>query len=123
MLKITGNIILSLLLLFTTTGLSVSKHFCGDELISTTLFAEAESCCDAGGCCSTESETYQLDEDFSVSPAVGMPASPEMDLISFAPVSRAPETMAAESNIALKYAEPPPPEIGTVLSKVQSYLL
>ncbi|WP_444705632.1 HYC_CC_PP family protein, partial [Mariniphaga sediminis] len=42
MLKRFSHITLSFLLLMATTGMAVSKHFCDDFLISTSVYAEAE---------------------------------------------------------------------------------
>ncbi|MFO8000571.1 MAG: hypothetical protein R6U46_04955 [Marinilabilia sp.] len=42
----------------------MSKHYCGDDLISVELSKESEPCCDDGMCCNTESGFFQLDEDF-----------------------------------------------------------
>jgi hypothetical protein len=67
MLRNFSHIILSFLLLAATTGMAVSKHFCDEFLISTSLFAESEPCCDDGDCCHNETAFFQVDEDFSTS--------------------------------------------------------
>lgn len=55
------------LLLVSTTGLAVSKHYCGEDLVSVEIAEEADSCCDDGTCCQTETQYLHLDEDFVAS--------------------------------------------------------
>lgn len=65
MLKRISHISLSLLLLISTVGFAVSKHYCGDALIDIAYNENAENCCDDGACCHNETLLYQLDEDCS----------------------------------------------------------
>jgi len=55
------------LLLVSTSGLAVSKHYCGDDLVSVEIGAEADSCCDDDACCQTETQHLQLVDDFVAS--------------------------------------------------------
>lgn len=79
------HIILAFLLLVSSTGLVVSKHYCGGDLKSTALFAEAAPChqdkqmksCPVHGtmpvsnedappkkgCCDTETDFVKVDDD------------------------------------------------------------
>ena len=60
------NIIIASILLISTTGFTVSKHYCGSTLVSMTLNSEAESCCGMNGSyCHNESDFFQVDDDFS----------------------------------------------------------
>jgi hypothetical protein len=124
MFKKAGHIVLSLLLLLSTTGLVLSKHYCGGELISTSLYAEADSCCDSGDCCKNETEVFQLDVDFSVSTALEIPELVQIDLLA---VSLVLFNLTLEGNsIAenFKFIDaPPPPNIQTSLALKQTYLL
>ena len=65
MLKVFGNIILAAYLLVSTTGFTISKHYCDGEVTNVAVNQEAQSCCDGNGCdrCSTESEYVKLNED------------------------------------------------------------
>jgi hypothetical protein len=65
MLKQTNHIILSIILLVSTIGLVVSKHYCNEELVSVSFYDISDSCCDDNSCCHEESETYQLKVDYS----------------------------------------------------------
>lgn len=52
------NIFLVFLLLFSTTGVAISKHYCGEILQSVSVNSSTESCCDdqdmADDCCNEE---------------------------------------------------------------------
>ncbi|MGM0566679.1 MAG: HYC_CC_PP family protein [Bacteroidota bacterium] len=58
------NIITVCLLLVSTTGFSLSRHYCGDVLVEVAVNKQAETCCSDSDCCDTETDFYQLDEDF-----------------------------------------------------------
>ncbi|MEN8118635.1 MAG: hypothetical protein ABFS16_16750 [Bacteroidota bacterium] len=124
MIKKASHIILSMLLLISTTGLAISKHYCGGELISTSLFVEGGSCCDSDDCCKNETEIFQLDEDFSVSTSLAIPESVQIDLLAISLVVF--NLNIEENSIADDYIlidSPPPPKIQTSLAKRQIYLL
>lgn len=124
MIKKASHIILSMLLLLSTIGLAISKHYCGDELISTSLFVEADSCCDSDDCCKNETKVFQLDEDFSVSSALELPELVQIDLLA---VSLVVFNLILEENSVVVDFElidsPPPSKIQTSLAKRQTYLL
>jgi len=115
---------LSLLLFIITTGLTFSKHYCGGELISVSLFKEAESCCGSSSCCHNETETYRLKEDFSVAPMLDLPETATIDLIVLSLPIYFPdhEVDVPTDRLSIKDG-PPPPKIQTVLSQRQTYLL
>ncbi len=81
MLKKISHIILSCLLLISTMGMTVSMHYCGEELISVSLLNEADSCCDMGDCCQSETHVYQVNEDFSVPAVSTVPVLAEFDIL------------------------------------------
>jgi hypothetical protein len=122
MLKKISHIVLSSLLLVTTTGLTFSKHYCGNELKSVSLFSEAKSCC--GGpcnCCHNESFTVKVSDDFSAASCI-------FDFTQFA--FKVPATLPLFFDVVNEPSEKwiaktdiPPPPIRTVLSSLQTYLL
>ncbi|WP_439184176.1 HYC_CC_PP family protein [Carboxylicivirga taeanensis] len=64
------HIILSLILLVSTTGITFSMHYCGGKYVSTSLYVEMDTCCDDGcGCCENKNIHYEVEEDFT-SPAI-----------------------------------------------------
>jgi len=52
MFKKAGNILIILLLLFGTTGLTMTRHYCGRDLIRTSVYSSPGNCCktDCPGC-------------------------------------------------------------------------
>jgi hypothetical protein len=61
-----SHVLLSLVLFISTTGLTIEKHYCGDSLVSVSLFGDAKTCCDMdGGCCHQEKDTYILTVDYT----------------------------------------------------------
>ena len=83
MLKRISHISLSLLLLISTIGFAVSKHYCGDSLVDVALNKNADSCCDDGACCHNETLIYQLDEDFSAPQIACAPDLQEIAVLGF----------------------------------------
>ena len=68
MLRKISHIFLSLLILVTTMGLTIDKHYCGTRLVSVSIFSETESCCDmTSNCCHDDTDTYKLDVDYTLS--------------------------------------------------------
>jgi hypothetical protein len=110
--------------LISTTGLTISQHYCGGELVSTSIFDEAKSCCDSDDCCKNETELIQLDVDYSISSPVVIPESIQIDLLAISLVVF--NLTLEENSIVEKYAivhSPPPPDIQTSLATRQTYLL
>jgi hypothetical protein len=108
MLKRTGHIILSLVLLVSTMGMAVSKHYCKGSLESVAVFHEAKSCCDMDNCCHDETQVYQVKEDFSVPAVSSIPVLAELDILGHDLLAvgllNAPETEDANLN----FIEAPP---------------
>lgn len=69
MLKAITNIILSLLILVSSTGIAINKHYCKNEVKSVAVYLTAESCCKAPcKCCHNETVTIKKTvEDYSFS--------------------------------------------------------
>lgn len=124
MIKTASHIILSLLLLISTTGLAISKHYCGGELSSTSLYAESDACCESDDCCKNETEVFQLDEVFSVSSVSELPESVQIDLLALTVVvfSLIPEASLNATDYEIADS-PPPLNIHTALAIRQTYLL
>lgn len=68
------SLLLMLVLIGTTSGISVYKHYCGDLLEEISIFIQSNPCSDEGGeaacsagkemnCCDNETEYYQLEVD------------------------------------------------------------
>lgn len=113
------------LLLVSTTGFSVSEHFCGTRLVSIDVNKEAEPCCDGGMCCHSEINFYQLDEDFvtsanSFDSETMFPA--ELNFVELFTLTHLFE--AGVDNHFFSIAESPPPLDRDIrLSTLQKYIL
>ncbi|MDB4584061.1 hypothetical protein N9164_12975 [Draconibacterium sp.] len=124
MLRKTSHIILSALLLFATVGLAISKHYCGGDLVSTSFFKEAKSCCGDSDCCHNESAFFHLDEDYSLASVAEVTQSAEFELVDFVIQVYNFNATETEETEDLFFADsPPPPKIQTALSQRQTYLL
>ena len=124
MLRKTSHIILSTLLLFATVGLTISKHYCSGNHVSTSIFGEAEACCGDSDCCHNESEVYQMHEDYSLVSISEVPQTAEFELLNFAILVYNFTIIETEESEDFFEADlPPPPKIQVVLSQKQSYLL
>ena len=124
MLQKFSHIILATLLMISTMGMAVSKHYCGNDLVSVSMFDEAETCCGDMGCCHTENEFFQVKEDYSTPVVLTTPLSAEIEILGHNLLNE-DFFVAAENEIfKFSYDESPPPKtIQTVLSLRQVYLL
>ena len=127
MFRKAGHIILLILLLISTTGFAISKHYCGTKLVSISIDSDAKSCCgdDTGKCCHDKSEHFQLKEDFVSS----------FDQFNFDNDFCIELDFIMKFNLVLNnevdnikefiphYNSPPPPNILSVLARLQTYLL
>ena len=130
MIRKISHITIVFLLLVLTMGFTVSKHYCGANLVDVSVFTgDASSCsdddtsCDMGDCCHNENHVYQLQEDYT-SPLV-------LDHVTFFPVELETitlellhENLLAEENTTITHIESPPPKlVAEVLSDLQVYRL
>lgn len=97
------------------------------QLIEVSINSEAEPCCDDVGssdCCHNETEYFQLDEDFVSPVSFEKIQLADLDIffsLVFVYILNAPEDI--EKDI-LNFAEsPPPPNLHTKLSLLQTYLI
>jgi len=124
MLKKFSHIILSTLLLVSTMGVAISKHYCSGTFVSSSVFHEAKSCCGDSDCCHNEDQFYQVKDDFSAPAVLTAPILAELDILGHDLISDilyiAPEP---EKTVILYDGSPPPPTIQKVLSLKQTYLL
>lgn len=125
MLRRFSHIILSVLLLTATMGMAVSKHYCSGDLIASTIFSEAESCCDGPcDCCHNENHFYKVQDDFSVTQIQDTPQLAEIDILGNELFSlELASEFESKLNPVIFVDSPPPPKIQEVLSLKQSYLL
>ena len=125
MFRKTGNIALAILLLITTTGFSISKHYCGSHLVEVAINSEIEPCCGEMGnsnCCHNETEYFQLKEDFVSSSSIENTSITCFDILFplvFVDFLDSPGIVEIEIK---NFAESQPPTTQTKLSLLQTYL-
>ena len=123
MLKRISHIGLSLLLLISTVGFAVSKHYCGDALVDITYNENADSCCDDSACCHIENLLYQLNEDYSPPQITNAPELYEIAVLGFTVFVASQTPADNHSKIFHSTNSPPPSTVGEILSRNQVFLL
>lgn len=121
MIKKISHIIFALLILASTAGMTISRHYCGDTLKNISILNVDKSCCDNPDCCHNESETYVIEDRYSVSTfnyeftilAMIVPVLYEQHL----------DSLLDENSELLWIDAPPPPKIQTFLAQSQAFLL
>jgi len=116
------NTILALLLFFSTTGFTVTNHYCGSYLNSSSIFGSPENCCNSDmNCCHNESFTIKIHDEYSLTSfshdfsQKGLETEFNINLI-FQEITE----NYTKSNFPYKVK---PHKIKEVLSIIQSYLL
>lgn len=122
MLRKFSHILIFILLLTATTGMVISKHFCNNILISSSLLFDADSCCD-DDCCQNRSEFHQLKEKFNFSEYAKIPRITEIGLLILEHHFSLIIFQKKDKPVLFTENDPPPPDINTILSLRQSYLL
>jgi len=123
MIKKLSHIVLASLLLISTIGMAVSKHYCHNSLVDVSIFKKADSCCDDGGCCTNENHFYQVKEDFSAPVISTIPLLAEIDVLHQTILDSdvlIPNELTEEFELT---NDPPPPTVMEFLAEEQLYLL
>ncbi len=123
-MKQVGTISLIVLLLVSTFGITVNKHYCGGHLSDVSLYFSATCGCGDSNmdsdCCQTNSDFVQLDEDYTV-----LTFDVNLDDELIAEIANNYMDLLTESNNApTKYFQHKPPLIERDIPVlVQSFLL
>ena len=126
MLKKISHIIMVTVLLVSTTGMTVSKHYCGGSLVDVNIFSDAKTCCDDIGtskCCHNESEHIELDEDFLVVANDIQFQETTLDLLLPFIQSFVFNEIEQQDFETVNINPPPPKEVLAFLSDIQVYRL
>ncbi|TLX70203.1 hypothetical protein E9993_22510 [Labilibacter sediminis] len=124
MLRKITHIILALFLMVVTTGITLSMHYCGGELVSTSINKEANTCCDGtGGCCENKTLHFEVEDDFVSPIQVKNIETVELDVL-FPILFVLNFELSGEEEMATNafYDTSPPPTIQTRLALLQTYL-
>jgi len=65
MLRKAGHILIIIVLLFGTTGVIITRHYCGTNLVYTELYSTPDNCCE-GDCpgCHNERISFKITDQF-----------------------------------------------------------
>ncbi len=124
MIKKIGYIAIATLLILTTVGFVITRHYCNGELVSVQVDIPADNCCDeeADNCCHNENETFILDIDFTQ--PVNTVISIFETMLFDTPTLNLTEKLADQLVVVNSLTDPAhPPAIHLFLAKIQSYLL
>ena len=117
-----SHIIISIILLIATTGLTVSWHYCGESLKSIQTKSDPHACCDkTTQCCHDEIKTFRLNWEFESSEfktdfsqiAVFIPR----------PIGLTEEELPVNLTSISFFEGPIPPNTQELLSNLQVYIL
>ena len=61
------HIIVVVTLIIGTSGVTISKHYCGDSLVSVSLNHQDAGCGMKGNCCHNETMLYKVTDNFAAS--------------------------------------------------------
>ncbi len=118
------HITILVIMMVSTMGFTITKHYCGEDLIDLSIASEVENCCDMeGDCCHNEQQTYQMEEDYTAPVVVD-----KVVYIGFV-IFEIPEFLielqeTTETLIADHSGESPPPKgVPHFLSNIQVYRL
>jgi hypothetical protein len=101
--------------------MTISEHYCGQDLISIGLFSEHEPCCEDPNCCHNEFATYEIEDEFSASSNNFDFTQLELDLpglVEYYQVYMLKDVKG--QNLAFNL---PPPKNHPYLTSLQSFLL
>lgn len=114
------NPIIAFVLLVSTVGVVVNKHYSGGKLFSTALYVNAESCCSGAACCCDhdkdgcreERDFYRLISDYTVPEDSGIKTIELVDIFTYSFIQgfiyAELNANAISKNIALHIIKPPP---------------
>ncbi|MFO7756137.1 MAG: hypothetical protein R6V34_09155 [Bacteroidales bacterium] len=121
MIRKVSHMAISVLLLFATAGITVSKHYCGDNLKSVTWMNSPDACCDLESCCHDETQVFMLDNDFTYTPEEAVNTSGFK--ISETAANSILASLPDNSQFIILNDRPQPPRLRTNLASIQSFLL
>ena len=125
MLRKLVTIFVLVLFVISTTGFTISKHYCHGNLVSVKINSEAKSCCDISGsaCCHNETEIFQLQEDFTFMQSSIADVDFVLDISLFIQESYELVNNTEIGSIYLEKGFIPPPDLSVILADIQSFRL
>ncbi len=117
------HIVVTLVLVLATGGVTFSMHYCGGQRISTSINHHAKSCCGNDGCCHNKTVHIQVKDHFKSNDFVHVDQAVAINLM-FAALflfDAVPELPISQLNKEVIDTSPPI-SIQTRLSLLQTYL-
>jgi hypothetical protein len=107
-----------------TTGITISKHYCGEELISASINMNPKSCCDTkDGCCENKTCHFEVKDDYIMAVEINNQRIAVLNvlfpIVSFIGTQQPAPENKTETVFYYKF---PPPERQTCRSLLQTYL-
>jgi hypothetical protein len=117
------HIILVLIVVLMTSGVTITRHFCGNNLRSVAIMTTPPSCCDMEGCCHNETVTILLEDDFTPvwADILSHESVTELFPVQLAYLSDA--GLVNETPFLNFILKPPPVPLGERLASLQVYIL
>jgi uncharacterized protein (DUF779 family) len=124
MFKAFLNIIIAANLFVTTTGFTISRHYCGDELSGIAIDHKAPSCCDSS-ChkCHTEEHFVKLEQDLTTPVHFEKLQIAQLDLMVPTFIIFDQEPVNHTQEVAYKSESPPGRTGPDILTQFQSFLI
>lgn len=108
----------------TTIGFTISRHYCGDILVSVKINHETKSCCGMDcDCCHNENDRFVLENDYKSEQELSLPSIPEYDnlfSLNYSYISNIPVREPVQ--ITYYRQTHPPPAYDVILSELQTFL-
>jgi len=124
MLKKISHILFAVLILLGSTGISLSKHYCGTLLKTVSVSFASDDCCDTPmNCCHNETIKVKIEDDYAINSNTYEFGQQVLNLMDLDSELFQNDSFTFESIDLKTWVSPPPPKIQTVLSKIQVYLL
>ena len=122
MLRKISHILLAIVVMITTMGLTVSVHYCGDEFKSIDLISQSDNCCgDSCPDCKNEIVEVDIEDDFTIS-TFNIDLTSDFILLPVL-IQLFQVSIYTQEVEQVAYHKPPPLKIQTVLSDLQVYRL
>ncbi len=119
------NILLTLLILIATIGVSVSKHYCAGDLVEVAINSHTNGCSDSGmpmDCCTDDTQLYAIDDDYQLNLQTFHFQAPTVVLHRISEVINT-DLIAFELQNEDNTAPPPLEQDQDIFIRIQSFLL
>tara|TARA_R110001592_G_scaffold64751_2_gene198874 strand:+ start:443 stop:823 length:381 start_codon:yes stop_codon:yes gene_type:complete len=124
MLKI-GRFLLVLLLIFTSMGVTINKHFCGEILESIAINKKVDSCCNdtemPKGCCHDVETDYDVDKHQISSFSFDLKAAELITQINYLDLELHCRALEMEQSALVQVYHSPPISESDLLIEIQTF--